>query len=69
MSKILIFAGTTEGRKLAEVLSGKNIELYFEESDFDSFILDGFIARRIQGEGNHIYPGKGHTRGQCMVMC
>ena len=26
MSKILIFAGTTEGRKLAEVLSGKNIE-------------------------------------------
>lgn len=26
MSKILIFAGTTEGRRLAEVLSGKNIE-------------------------------------------
>ena len=26
MSKSLIFAGTTEGRKLAEVLSGKNIE-------------------------------------------
>ena len=45
------------------------MELYFEESDFDGFILDGFIARLMQGEGNHIYPGKGHTRGQCMVMC
>lgn len=45
------------------------MELYFEESDFDGFILDGFIAQRMQGEGNHIYPGKGHTWDRCMVMC